>query len=141
MGDEPHAERCRAARHLLPDAAKSRQPEDLVAHLLAEKLLLLPFALLHGGVGCRQVPGERKHERHGQLRDAHAAGASGAFMTDNASRTWRGHVHVVHAGAGAGDGTQTRGGGNQCGSHLRGAANDDASAALEIFSQRVPSPA
>ena len=103
--DDAHAERRGAARHFLADPAEADEAERLVAHLLAEELLLLPLALLHRRVGGGQVPGQRQHEAHRQLGDADAVGA-GRVHDDDAAGAGGGHVDVVDAGAGAGDGTQ-----------------------------------
>ncbi len=92
MRDEPHAERGGAARDLLADASQAGESQHLVAHFFAEELLLLPFALLHRGIGRRQMPGQRQHESHRQFRDADAVRA--------------GRVHD-HDAACAGRGTST----------------------------------
>ena len=84
MGDDRHAERRRAARDLLADAAQADEAEDLLAHLFAQKLLLLPLALLHRRVGAGNVPGERQHERHRELGDADAVGARRVHHDDAA---------------------------------------------------------
>ena len=123
--DDAHAERRGAARHLLADAAEAGEAERLVAHLLAEKLLLLPLALLHRRVGGRQVARQRQDQAHRQLGDADAVGA-GRVHDDDAARAGGGHVDVVDAGAGAGDRAQLRRGGDDGGRDLGGAADDDA---------------
>ena len=81
-----------AARHFLPDPAEAGKAERLVAKLLAEKLLLLPLALLHRRVGGGNVAGQREHQPDGQLGHADAVRAR--------------RVHHDDA-AGAGRGTST----------------------------------
>ena len=83
-----------------------------------------------------QMPGERKHEPHGQLRDADAVRAGGIHDHD-ASRACRGDVHIVHAGSGAGDGAQTRRCIDQSGRDFRGAADHERIGVAEIGGEDV----
>ena len=75
VGDDAHSECRRAARDLLPNPSEAGEPQRLVADLFAEKLLLLPLSLFHGGVSRRQVPGHREHQTHCELCHAHAVRA------------------------------------------------------------------
>ena len=123
MGDDAHAERGGAASDLLADPSQPGEPQRLVAHLFAEKLLFLPLALLHGGVGGRQVARHRQHQADGQLGHADAVRAR-RVHDDDAAGAGGGDVDVVHAGAGAGDHPQARRGGDERRGHLCCASND-----------------
>ena len=119
-----------------PMRPRPARPERLVAHFLAEELLLLPLALLHRGVGGGQVPGQRQHQAHRQLRDADAVGAR-RVHDDDAARAGGGDVDVVDAGAGAGDHPQAWRGGDQGGGDFGGAADDERVGVGEIGGEWV----
>ena len=103
--DDAHVERGCSSRHLLPDAAETGESQRLLADLLAEKLLFLPFALLHRGIRRRDVPRQRQHEAYGEFRHADAVGA-GSIHDDDAAGAGGGNVDIVDARAGARDGAQ-----------------------------------
>jgi hypothetical protein len=89
------------ARDLLADAPESGEAERLLAHLFAEELLFLPFALLHrrvGGGRCRAIASISATASSATLMLL----APGAFIT-TMPRGAAGHVDVVDARAGARD--------------------------------------
>ena len=88
-----------------PMRPETGQAQRLAAHFLAEKALLVPCALLHRRVGGRDFSGKCQHQRHRQFRDADAVGAW-RVHDDDAARAGGVHINVVHASAGARDGTQ-----------------------------------
>ena len=102
VGDDAHAERAGALRHLLADAPEAGDAERLAAQLGAEKPLLLPLAVLHRPIGGGNAARERQHQGAGVLGDADAVRAR-RVDDEDAARAGRGDVDVVHAGAGAGD--------------------------------------
>ena len=118
-----HAERARALRHFLADAPEPGDAERLAAQLGAEKLLLLPLAVLHRAIGRRHRARQREHQRAGVLGDADAVGARRVDDQDAAAAGGR-HVDVVHAGAGAADDAQARAALEQIGGDLGRAANE-----------------
>ena len=113
-----------AARDFLADPAEPGEAERLVAQLFAEKLLLLPLALLHRRIGGGQVARERQHLAERELGDADAVRAR-RVHDDDAAGAGGGDVDVVDAGAGAGNHPQARRGGDDRRGDLGGAANDD----------------
>ena len=134
--DDAHAERRGAARDLLADPAEPGEAERLVAQLFAEKLLLLPLALLHRRIGGRQVAREREHLAERQLGDADAVRAR-RVHDDDAAGAGGGDVDVVDAGAGAGNHPQARRGGDDRRGHLGGAANDNRVGVGEVGGELV----
>ena len=137
--DDAHAEGGGAPCDLLADAAKPGEAEGLLPDLLAEKLLLLPLALLHRGVRRRQVAGHRQDQSDGELGDGNAVGA-GRVHDDDAAGAGGGHVNVVDAGSGAGDDPQRRRGGNQRCGDLGGAADDEGVRIPEVVGELVGCP-
>ena len=124
MRDDLHFKGQGAAGDFLANAAEPGQAEYLAAHLFTEKGLLVPLAGLHRGIGRRQLARQREQLRHGQFRDADAVG-SWRVHDDNAATAGGFDVHVVHARTGAGDRAELRGGGNNVGGDLGGAAHDN----------------
>jgi hypothetical protein len=124
VGDDVHGERIGAARNLLADPAEADETERLVLHLFAEKLLLLPLALLHRRVCGRDVAGERQHVAHRQLGDADAV-RSRRVHHDDAAGAGGGDVDVIHTRARPRDRAQVRSGLDQGRSDLRRTADHD----------------
>ena len=102
VGDDAHPERRGPAGDLLTDTPEPGEAQRLVPDLLAKKLLLIPFALLHGRVSGRQVAGKRQDQAEGQLSHADTVGTWGVH-DDDAARAGLGDVDVVDTGAGACD--------------------------------------
>ena len=136
VGDDAHSECRRAARDLLPNPSEACEPQGLVADLFAEKLLLLPLSLFHGGVSRRQVPGHREHQTHCQLRHAHAVRAR-RIHHDDATCACRRNIDIVDAGACAGDHPQLRRCGNQGRGHFCCTADDKCGCVGEVGGELI----
>ena len=140
MRDDAHAERARALRHFLADAAEAGDAERLAAQLGAEEALLLPLAGLHRLVGGRHRARERQHQRAGVLGDADAVGAGRVDDEDAAAAGGR-HVDVVDAGAGAADDAELGGRGEQILRDLGRAADEQCVGVGEILGEIGGAPA
>ncbi len=130
LGDErvvrehEHAKGACPVRHFLSDPPETHHPERLPPEFCAGEALLVPDAPFHGGVCGADRPGQRQHECPCVFRHTHAVGAR-RVHDDDAAIGGGGDVNVVDACAGTGDYPKTRCGSDECGIHLRGAANDE----------------
>ena len=116
------------------------QAKRLFADFLAEELLFLPFALLHRGIGRREVPRQRKDQADCELRDADTVGAGGVHH-DNAAPAGGGDVHVVDARPRARNRAKLRSCGDEGGGDLCGAADDDGICVGEVGGKLFGRPA
>ncbi len=124
VDQNPHAEGAGADGHLAADAPRSDQPERLAVQLAAAQLRAVPGPRLHGAVGRGHAPGQREHERHGELgrRD----GVPGGRVEHRDALLGGGlDVDRVHADAGAPDHLEAAGGGHRFARDLGGAPDDD----------------
>jgi len=103
VGDDAHAERLRAVRDELPDAAEAEDPERLVHELDAAEVLAVPASGAQRAVRLRDVARERQQQRHrvlGRRDDVRARRVD----DDDAAFRGRRDVDVVDPDAGARDG-------------------------------------
>ena len=121
--DHGHLEGLGTTRDFLADSPQPGKPEDLAADFLAEKTLLVPLALFHGRIGGGKFSCQRQKLRHGELGHADAVRAW-RVHDDDAARAGGLDVHIVNAGAGAGDRFEFLAGRDDFRRDFRGAAHD-----------------
>ena len=119
-----------------PIRPRPARPSVLSRIFLPQELLLLPLALFHRRVGCRQVPRHGEHQTDRELRDAHAVRAR-RVHDDDAPRAGGGNVDVVDPGACTGNDPEARRGGDKRRRDLGGAANDEGVGFGEIAGKLV----
>ena len=98
--DDAHAERARALRDFLADAAETGDAERLAAQFGAEEFFFSHLPAFIAAIGGRHRARQRQHQRARVLGDADAVGA-GRVDDEHAARAGGGDVDVVDAGAGA----------------------------------------
>src|SRR5207249_3191216 len=108
----------------------------LAGELRADELGALPLARLQARVGGGEVPGQGQQQGDGVLGGADGVSA-GRVHDDDAAAGGGGHVDVIDADAGAGDGPQLAGVVEQVGGDLGAAADDAAVGGAEGGAQFV----
>ena len=122
-----HPERRRAARHLLPDAAKAKQPERAAIQAARLRVLLLvPAPGAQVGDVVRNPAVEREDQSKRKLGDGDAVPAGAVRHVDAAPRG-ASDVNRVDARAGPHDEGEPAGVEHRLG-HLRGSNNEDVGA-------------
>ena len=118
-----HSKGARSSRDFLSDSSKPAKPEGLAAKFRAGQFLFVPHTALHRGVGGRDRPGERQHQRQRVLSDADAVSPWCVHHQD-AAGAGRRQIDVVDARAGAGNHPKFGRGREQPLINLSGAADD-----------------
>ena len=107
VGEDPHLESIGSAGHLGAYLAQPDNPQRFASKLGADEPFPGPFAGLEGRVGLGDVPGQRKHQRHGVLSGGYDVG--GRRVDDNHASLCCGiNVDVVNADTGAANNLQVR---------------------------------
>ena len=122
--DHVHLERLRALRDQLADAAEADHAEGLAVELVAGELGARPLAGRKGGVGPRNVPGQRQREGQRVLGGGDRVRLGGVDHHDAALGRCI-DVDVVDAGPGTAHNLEARGPLDQVGGDLRRRADDD----------------
>ena len=106
VGDHLHLEPDRAVGDDRADIAAADDAERLAEDLDAEEFVLFPFAGPRRGVGFRDLPRHRQHQRDGMLRRGDRI-AERRVHHDDAARGRRRDIDIIDADAGAADHFQT----------------------------------
>ena len=122
--DHVHPKSDRPARNLAADPAHADNAERLSAKFGALKRFPVPLARGHRGVGLRDFPRQREHERKSVFRRGDRI-AAGRIHHHDAALRGRLDIDVVDADAGATDHLQLLRRGERLGGHLRRTANDE----------------
>ena len=125
VGDHLHLQAERAVGDDRADIAAADDAERLAEDLDAHELVLLPLAGAGRGVGFRDLPRQRQHQRDGVLGGGDRI-AERRVHHDDAARGRRRNVDIVDADAGAADHLQVLGLLQDLRRHLGGGADGEA---------------
>ena len=124
VGEDLGVEALEAGGDQGADAAQADDADLLLEEFDAGVLGALPFAVLQGGAGLRDVAGKAQDVAHGEFGGGDDVRRRGVDHHDTGLRGGL-DVDVVQADAGAGDDLQVLGRGNGLGVHLGGGADQD----------------
>ena len=124
VGEDAHAEREGALGHFGADAAHAENDESFAVEFGALEAFAVPLSGFHAGVSHGDFAGDRHEEREGVLGGGDGVSAGGVHDHDAALGGCI-DIDIVHANAGAADGFEVLGRGNDVGADLGLTADDE----------------